>query len=61
MHRGVERDQARQEEKKRQRAIDLKMNQEKERQFQQMQPTKGWLQRLRGNESNIVKQEGEER
>jgi protein PET117 len=61
MHKGVERDQARQDEKKRQRAIDLKINQEKERQFQQMQPTKGWLQRIRGNDSNLLKEEGSAR
>jgi hypothetical protein len=47
MHRGVERDDARQAEKKRQRALDLERNQERERQFQQMQPTKGWLDRFR--------------
>lgn len=43
MHKGVERDAARQAEKKRQRALDLELNQEKEKQFQQIQPTKGWL------------------
>jgi hypothetical protein len=45
MHKGVERDEARQAEKKRQRALDLELNKEKEKQFQQMQPTKGWLSR----------------
>lgn len=43
MHRGVERDEARQAEKRRQRALDLEMNQAREREFQQMQPTRGWL------------------
>ena len=51
MHRGVERDEARQVEKRRQRALDLEMNQERERQFQQVQPTKGWLDRFRGKEA----------
>lgn len=43
MHRGVERDEARQAEKRRQRALDLERNQAREREFQKMQPTKGWL------------------
>lgn len=50
MHRGVERDEARQAEKRRQRALDLEVNKEKEKEFQKMQPTKGWLNRLRGQE-----------
>lgn len=43
MHKGVERDAARQAEKKRQRALDLELNKEREKQFQQIQPTRGWL------------------
>ncbi|PWZ00979.1 hypothetical protein BCV70DRAFT_199343 [Testicularia cyperi] len=39
MYRGVERDEARQEEKKRKRMLDLQVNQEKEAQYQKMQPT----------------------
>lgn len=39
MYRGVERDEARQEEKKRKRLLDLQINQEKEAVYQQMQPT----------------------
>jgi protein PET117 len=48
MHRGVERDEARQAEKRRLRALELEENKEKERKYQQMQPTKGWLSRMRG-------------
>ncbi|PWN99561.1 hypothetical protein FA09DRAFT_282077, partial [Tilletiopsis washingtonensis] len=39
MHRGVERDELRQAEKRRQRALDLELNKEREQRFQQMQPT----------------------
>ncbi|SPO24942.1 uncharacterized protein UTRI_01447_B [Ustilago trichophora] len=41
MYRGVERDEARQEEKKRKRLLDLQINQEKEAAYQKMQPTAG--------------------
>lgn len=59
MHRGVERDDARQAEKKRQRALDLEMNQERERRFQQMQPTKGWLEASRegGKDDGVAPQQ----
>ncbi|PWN88512.1 hypothetical protein FA10DRAFT_268697 [Acaromyces ingoldii] len=43
MHKGVERDTARLEEKRRQRALDLERNRAREEEFQKMQPTKGWL------------------
>lgn len=43
MHKGVERDEARQAEKRKQRALDLEMNQEREKRFQEMQPTVGHL------------------
>lgn len=39
MYRGVERDEARQAEKKRQRALDHQINQEKEAAYQRIQPT----------------------
>lgn len=39
MYRGVERDEARQEEKKRKRMLDLQINQEKEAAYQKLQPT----------------------
>lgn len=39
MYRGVERDEARQEEKKRKRLLDLQINQEKEAAYQKIQPT----------------------
>lgn len=41
MYRGVERDEARQEEKKRKRMLDLQVNQEKEAAYQRVQPTAG--------------------
>ncbi|SNX82311.1 uncharacterized protein MEPE_01017 [Melanopsichium pennsylvanicum] len=39
MYRGVERDEARQEEKKRQRLLEHNINQQKEAAYQKMQPT----------------------
>ncbi|EPQ27421.1 uncharacterized protein PFL1_04959 [Pseudozyma flocculosa PF-1] len=39
MYRGVQRDEARQAEKKRQRQLDLELNQKREEEYQKMQPT----------------------
>ena len=39
MYRGVERDEARQEEKKRKRLLDFQVNQEKEAAYQKIQST----------------------
>ncbi|GAK62830.1 cytochrome c oxidase assembly protein [Moesziomyces antarcticus] len=39
MYRGVERDEARQEEKRRKRQLDLEINQQKEKEYQKLQPT----------------------
>ncbi|PWN53654.1 hypothetical protein IE53DRAFT_338464 [Violaceomyces palustris] len=41
MYKGVERDEARQAEKKRQRALDLEINKQKEAEYQKLQPTAG--------------------
>lgn len=41
MYRGVERDEARQEEKRRKRLLDLQINQAKEAEYQKLQPTAG--------------------
>jgi protein PET117 len=41
MYRGVERDEARQEEKRRKRQLDLEINQQKEKEYQKLQPTAG--------------------
>jgi len=50
MYKGVERDEARQAEKKRQRALDLQVNQAREEEFQKVQPTAGYLQRQQEQE-----------
>lgn len=41
MYKGVTRDEERQAEKRRQRALDLEINQAKEAEYQKVQPTKG--------------------
>ncbi|KDN47965.1 hypothetical protein K437DRAFT_255697 [Tilletiaria anomala UBC 951] len=69
MYKGVERDEARQAEKKRQRELDLQLNKEREQEFQKVQPTSGFLakqqqhgqmqERINGRKEGSDKQEQE--